>query len=164
MDEENTVQNELLKKITTLKKNDGSIVYPRTVTDAIKDKNGRKLTDVIDDLKEKVEEQSNSIAEVENTIENKLSVRLEKKVDKVEGKDLSTNDFTDELKSLLTVTHEEKIKTMEETIDGELVSNVECSDEKISFYSKNGNAISDLHFLNNDDLESLLGSLDDENN
>lgn len=51
----------------------------------------RKVETIVDD--DKIEELLNLLKNIENTLENK--------VDKEEGKGLSTNDFTDEFKNIL---------------------------------------------------------------
>lgn len=51
----------------------------------------RKVENIVDD--DKIEELLNSLKNIENTLKNK--------VDKEEGKGLSTNDFTDEFKNIL---------------------------------------------------------------
>lgn len=51
----------------------------------------RKVENIVDD--DKIEELLNLLKNIENTLENK--------VDKEEGKGLSTNDFTDEFKNIL---------------------------------------------------------------
>ena len=77
-------------------KEDGTIdlnvnLYPKTLLDGIVDRSG---------------------TEVEIATQQELDIRLAEKVDKEYGKGLSTNDFTDELKSAL-IDNNEKLATIE---------------------------------------------------
>ena len=87
-------------KITTLKKQDGTVLYPRTVTEAIVDGEGKSLTEIISNLTVAKNDQITLIGAVKDKVIN-LEAAMQSKVDKEEGKVLSTNDFTDELKAKL---------------------------------------------------------------
>lgn len=238
-----------IKRITTLRKQDGSTIYPRTVMDAIADKEGKTLTSIISSITSKnqnnntlIENTNERIDSVEDFIEevkeakvdkvegkglstndltdalkakldnlpNKeglstlldtkvdkesLPILLDEKVNKEEGKALSTNDFTDESKDRLwnniyskieirdfldekvdkiegkglstnDLTNELKAKILSnenrlDTADDDLVKDIICDDNKIAFYSRNNNIISEIEFLTEEEMETFIKNLDD---
>lgn len=91
---------ELQSKITTLKKQNGTTLYPRSVTDAIVDKEGRILTDILSNLSVGKENHSTIIETMKERMDI-IEIVVDSKVDAEEGKGLSSNDFTNELKAKL---------------------------------------------------------------
>ena len=172
---------ELQSKITTLKKQNGTTLYPRSVTDAIVDKEGRILTDILSNLSVGKENHSTIIETMKERMDI-IEIVVDSKVDAEEGKGLSSNDFTDELKAKLDalptrteldemfstsggtvveqikntmVTHEQKFDVIDET----LVQNVIMEDNKIVFTTKNNTIVNELEFITKDDSAAILESI-----
>lgn len=128
-------------KITTLKKQDGTVLYPRTVTEAIVDGEGKSLTEIISNLTVAKNDQITLIGAVKDKVIN-LEAAMQSKVDKEEGKVLSTNDFTDELKA--------KLESLEPTND--IISLLDYKVDKVD-----GKDLSTNDFTN--DLKAKLDAL-----
>ena len=174
---------ELLSKITTLKKQDGTTLYPRTVTDAVVDKEGRNLSDLISNLSISKEQQSSVIASIKEKMDI-IELVVDSKVDLEEGKGLSSNDFTNDLKAKLmqlptkeeldellatsggtvveqihttVAEHQQKFETIEQT----LVQDIAMEENKIVFKTMNNTIVNEIEFMTNEDSQAVLDSIFD---
>lgn len=110
---------ELQSKITTLKKQNGTTLYPRSVTDAIVDKEGRILTDILSNLSVGKENHSTIIETMKERMDI-IEIVVDSKVDAEEGKGLSSNDFTDELKAKLEGIDPSAVSNIGKLLDGKV--------------------------------------------
>lgn len=112
--------------------------------------------------------------EVEGNYASKIE--LDAKVDKEEGKGLSSNDFTELLKAKLeALPTAEQIEEMirnntgsgdcgftldhKNAIENELISRVSQDETGIKFYSRSNNVISQVEVMDSNDIQSIISLL-----